>query len=91
MYVCLSRFCYHGNTPLFETHTYEFGGKTFLQTDGGPIGLRFTTAIARIRMAAWARRFRELLKRNNIQAEIAMGYVDDLRYMLPMITLGTVW
>ena len=28
---------------LYRTHMYTFGGKVYLQSDGGPIGLRFTT------------------------------------------------
>ena len=30
---------------LFETHTYQFGGHSFIQLDGGPIGLRVTTIL----------------------------------------------
>ena len=76
---------------IFSTHTYTFGGKKYLQADGGPIGLRFTTAVARIRMAAWARAFGAKLNKNNIKPVIAMGYVDDLQYMLPLLKLGLKW
>ena len=38
---------------LFSTHLYTFGGETFLQKDGGPIGLRGTCAIARVIMCLW--------------------------------------
>jgi len=31
-------------------HYYTFGGKTFHQTRGGPIGLRGTCAVARVAM-----------------------------------------
>ena len=33
---------------MFNHHYYEFGGKTFHQAQGGPIGLRGTCAIARL-------------------------------------------
>ena len=36
---------------LFKTHCYSFKGSTFKQSDGGPIGLRATCAIARVVMA----------------------------------------
>ena len=32
---------------------YQFGGQTFLQTDGGPIGNRLTMACARVVMIMW--------------------------------------
>ena len=35
---------------LWETYCYEFGGKTFLQKEGGPIGQRPTMAASRIVM-----------------------------------------
>ena len=35
---------------MFETYTYEFGDYIYLQEDGGPIGLRFTACLARVRM-----------------------------------------
>ena len=33
---------------IFENHLYTFGGKVFRQGRGGPIGLRGTSAIARL-------------------------------------------
>ena len=38
---------------LFSTHLYSFGGNTYLQKDGGPIGLRGTCAVARVLMCEW--------------------------------------
>ena len=36
---------------LFQTHVYSFKGSNFKQSDGGPIGLRATCAIAQVCMA----------------------------------------
>ena len=38
---------------LSKNHLYEFGGKTYRQKAGGPIGLRATCAIARLVMCIW--------------------------------------
>ena len=35
------------------THVYSFGGKVFLQADGGPIGLKLTAALAALIMKLW--------------------------------------
>ena len=35
---------------LFKNHFYEFGGETYHQEGGGPIGLRGTCAVARVCM-----------------------------------------
>ena len=38
---------------MFKNHLYTFGGRTFRQKKGGPIGLRGTCAIARLVMQIW--------------------------------------
>ena len=38
---------------LFSNNLYQFGGRTYLQSDGGPIGLRATMCIARLIMGEW--------------------------------------
>ena len=38
---------------LFSNHLYQFGGQTFLQSKGGPIGMRLTMCVARIVMGEW--------------------------------------
>ena len=35
---------------IFGTHLFTFGGEVFRQSEGGPIGLRITTALAKLRM-----------------------------------------
>ena len=62
-----------------------------MQEDGGPIGLRFTGALAKLRMARWARDFVTLLKKHGVKLHKAAGYVDDLRFIINMLELGTRW
>ena len=38
---------------VFENFCYDFGGRTFLQLFGGPIGARLTMACARVVMTEW--------------------------------------
>ena len=35
------------------THLYSFGGKTYIQASGGPIGMRATASLASIMMKIW--------------------------------------
>ena len=54
---------------LFQTHTYSFGGKYYLQKEGGPIGLRSTCCIARLVMLWWDEELLKVLVKNNIITE----------------------
>ena len=51
---------------MFSTHCYRFGGKMYRQTEGGPIGLRSTCAVARVVMARWDIKFKERLAMSNV-------------------------
>ena len=73
---------------LFETHCYSFDGKTFIQDDGGPIGLRFTACIAKIRMNHWARMLLKILNDSKVKVRLANLYVDDVRLVLMSIMRG---
>ena len=42
-------------------------------------------------MAVFARRFRELLRQNGVEVHCKGGYVDDLRYIMDSMKLGTRW
>ena len=48
---------------LFSTHLYTFGGEVFLQTKGGPIGLRATCGVARALMNMWDEKWLEMMKK----------------------------
>ena len=77
-----------GVLTVFETHVYAFGGHEFKQSDGGPIGLRFTGVLARIRVNHWANKVINILESNNIKVLLAKSYVVDFRFILHRITGG---
>jgi hypothetical protein len=58
---------------------YSFGGKFYLQRDGGPIGARVTMAASRIVMYDWSCHYRVILENICLWAPILRGYVDDNR------------
>ena len=64
---------------FFKNFTYEFGGETFLQLFGGPIGARLTMAVAQLVMEDWKEKFDEILKKSNIIELLSGLYVDDGR------------
>ena len=80
-----------GIRKMFSLHTYQFAGKLFQQTDGGPIGMRITGACARVVMAEWSIRVNEILKQGGVEVFLAGGYVDDIRYLIPEIECGKRW
>ena len=43
---------------VFENFTYNYGGKVYLQLEGGPIGARLTMACSRVVMADWGEQYR---------------------------------
>ena len=70
---------------------YNFGGRIFHQSQGGPIGLRGTCAVARIVMQMFDSRWKEILRNNKIRTWEIMRYVDDSRAILPPIRCGWRW
>ena len=62
---------------VFSGHVYEFGGKLYLQRDGGPIVLSLSGAIGRTTMAVWDREVGRLCKVNGIVMKLRRRYVDD--------------
>ena len=76
---------------LFKTHCYTFGGKYFLQKQGGPIGLRSTCCIARLVMTWWDKQLLELVAKSNLELEEKQRYMDDIRLWCFPIRLGWRW
>ena len=74
--------------PLFQTHTYSFGGKYYQQKEGGPIGLRSTCCMARLVMQWWDEELLQVLVKNNIITDAQAGYMDDIRLWLWTIRMG---
>ena len=73
---------------LFEKFTYNFGGKTYLQSKGGPIGARVTMACARLVMHDWGESFLIILLRADLKITLLKGYVDDVRLACTLLKLG---
>ena len=76
---------------IFKLHTYQFGGKLYQQSEGGPIGLRLTGACAKLVMASWSRKVNKILEREKIEVALAAGYIDDIRYLTTIIEKGRRW
>ena len=51
----LAKFVELSVIEVFGAHVYEFGGRIYVQKDGGPIGLSLSGAIGRTTMAVWDR------------------------------------
>ena len=73
---------------FFDTHCYTFGGKRFLQSKGGPIGMRATCAIARLVMAKWDTLWEEKLQDHGIKLELMTRYMDDGRQYYTQLKQG---
>ena len=73
---------------MFNHHFYEFGGKTFHQAQGGPIGLRGTCAIARLVLQIFNSKWKSKLDELGIRTWLRARYVDDSRTLLQPIKPG---
>ena len=80
-----------GVLVMMNTHLYNFNGSTFLQCEGGPIGLRATCAVARVVMNEWDARWMNLMKVNNITIMDGERYMDDVRAILKALKPGWRW
>ena len=62
-----------------STHVYSFGGKLYLQLDGGPIGLRITATLAALIMKLWDQAWLQLMRNQKVKILGYYRYVDDSR------------
>ena len=76
---------------VYETHTYSFGTKNYLQSDGGPIGLRVTNPIAKLRIARWIKIVLQYLDDSEINVLLVKSYVDDIRWLLERLEKRVTW
>ena len=74
-----------------NTHVYSFGEDLYLQLSGGPIGMRFTAALANVVMKYWDFKWLELMKREKVMIDLYLRYVDDCRQFMPVINKGWYW
>ena len=73
---------------FFRNFTYTFGGKTYVQLEGGPIGARITMCVARLVLQHWREKYKEILKEGNIREKLSKIYVDDNRCVVEKIKPG---
>jgi len=73
---------------FFANFLYTFGGESFLQGKGGPIGARITMCIARLVMQDWWEKFSVKLKSASLEELLRAIYVDDGRMIMRKLQLG---
>ena len=68
-----------GTRIIFENFNYRFGGNTYQQASGGPIGARVTMAASRLVMVDFGSNYRSALELSKMELALLSGYVDDVR------------
>ena len=76
---------------VFANHVYRFMGVIYLQLEGGPIGLRLTSIVARVVMDHWASMFLTSLQDSGIKVWAMIKYVDDVNIVLDILEAGWRW
>ena len=76
---------------VFGHHQYQFGGRTYRQAGGAPIGLRLTSVVARIIMDEWAVSFLHKISEAGVDVHLFAKYVDDINLIMTRLDLGTRW
>ena len=75
------------------SNTYRFNGKTFMQSEGGPIGLELSEAVARVFMLVWDRRLLAALEKagRGLAWDLYMmlRYIDDSNCVAEEMPMGT--
>ena len=80
-----------GVKTSFQRHLYQFNGKVYRQTSGGPIGLRITMAAARIVMGEWGERYTKIMLQAELKIWLKGLYVDDVRTGTTVLAKGKRW
>ena len=66
-----------GIKACMENHLYMVGDTTYLQNEGGPIGLELTGAVSRAFMWRWDKLYIERARRAGVDIVLYERYVDD--------------
>ena len=64
-----------GVRTVFQTHLYQFAGKTYVQKKGCPIGVRLSCAVARLVMNTWDKNLKTILDTNKLHMEEVFRYL----------------
>ena len=72
-------------------HVYRVGDNTFLQQEGGPIGLELTGAVSRAFMHRWDRLYTEKVEKSGIKMKLYERYVDDSNQVAIVPPPGSVY
>ena len=73
---------------LWENYAYDFGGNTYLQSTGGPIGQRPTMAASRLIMTDFFLKYRRILVEAGLEITLMKVYVDDGRHVTSLLKPG---
>ena len=76
---------------IFHHHFYSFKGQVYIQAQGGPIGLWFTSVVAIIVMDHWMGVFLTSLVDAGVTIHTAMKYVDDMNLIMALLKLSSRW
>ena len=66
-----------GVQECMANHTYKVGDKTYIQQEGGPIGLELTGAASRAFMWRWDKMYMKKAERAGVKMMMYERYVDD--------------
>ena len=77
-----------GVQACFDLHTYQFGGETYHQQGGSPIGVDLSGDVAELEVVDWTNMMMAILDDNKIETDEDFIYVDDGRQILPPINNG---
>ena len=73
---------------LWENYCYDFGGKTYIQKEGGPIVQRPTMATTRLVMEELFTEYRRVFKKAEVKIMMMKVYVDDGRQLTTLLRKG---
>ena len=80
-----------GIRVLFENLVYSFGGEDYIQTEGGPIGVRGTGAVAKLVTRDFCMKLKNILERGRVEVKMLKMYVDDGRLVTTGVQRGAVY
>ena len=77
-----------GIRVLWDNYCYDFGGRAYKQSEGGPIGQRPTMAASRLIMEDFFIEYEEILRKAELIITLLKVYVDDGRQVTSLLRKG---